>query len=289
MQRPPPVVPALQDLGIYLDRVMAPQPLGPSGPMAQGHLTITETQDVDLILSQAPKTNMHEVPSCLIFRANNTTLEFPCESIASGKSPTYQPTTNPPGLIAKQVAYPSDSSSRREPNVRTLWPDNTRLMVSPTKLIVHFSKAEPISQSASPSHLKSEKSEDDLRLFGKFCPQSYMNSEKEMIQALSFSLHSTFNHKFSVLRIAGVACENQCSNLLHLETDSCFLLLLLICVFLVFLMMCCNRSSLKPAIWLRIARPMCDGRPFASPLFRRLAGRGPFFGLYNLRSLWFDA
>ena len=38
-----------------------------------------------------------------------------------------------------------------------------------------------------------------------------------------------------------------------------------------------NRSSLKPAIWLRIARPMCDGRPFASSLFRRLVGRGSFF------------
>ena len=37
----------------------------------------------------------------------------------------------------------------------------------------------------------------------------------------------------------------------------------------------CNNSSLKPAIWPRIARPMCDGRPFASPLSRRLAGRGP--------------
>ena len=36
-------------------------------------------------------------------------------------------------------------------------------------------------------------------------------------------------------------------------------------------MVCCNLSSLKPT------RSMCDGRPFASPLFRRLAGRGAFF------------
>ena len=42
-------------------------------------------------------------------------------------------------------------------------------------------------------------------------------------------------------------------------------------MFVVFLVKCCNGSSLKPA------RPMCDGRPFASPLFRRLAGRGAFF------------
>ena len=51
----------------------------------------------------------------------------------------------------------------------------------------------------------------------------------------------------------------------------------LICVFLVFLMECCNRSSLKTA------RPMCDGRPFASPPFRCLAGRGPFFRGFPFR------
>ena len=42
-------------------------------------------------------------------------------------------------------------------------------------------------------------------------------------------------------------------------------------------MKCCNRSSLKPA------RPMCDGRPCGSPLFRRLAGRGPFFAFRRCR------
>ena len=42
-------------------------------------------------------------------------------------------------------------------------------------------------------------------------------------------------------------------------------------------MMYYNRSSLKPAIWLRVARPMCDGRPFASSPFSRVAGRGPSF------------
>ena len=36
-------------------------------------------------------------------------------------------------------------------------------------------------------------------------------------------------------------------------------------------------SSLKPA------RPLCDGRPFASPLFRRLAGRGALFRGFPFR------
>ena len=53
--------------------------------------------------------------------------------------------------------------------------------------------------------------------------------------------------------------------------------MLLICVFLVFQMECCTRSSLKAE------RPLCNGRPFASPLFRRLAGRGPFFRGFPFR------
>ena len=42
MQRPSPVDPARQDLGIYSDMVMVPQPLGLSGPMEQGHLMTME-------------------------------------------------------------------------------------------------------------------------------------------------------------------------------------------------------------------------------------------------------
>ena len=51
-----------------------------------------------------------------------------------------------------------------------------------------------------------------------------------------------------------------------------------LCVFLVFLVKSCNGSSLKPA------RPMCDDRrPFASPLFRRLVGRGTLFRGFPFR------
>ena len=53
--------------------------------------------------------------------------------------------------------------------------------------------------------------------------------------------------------------------------------LLLVCVRLIILMMCCNKRLVKQALRLRIARPMCDGRPFASSPFRRLASRGFFF------------
>ena len=61
------------------------------------------------------------------------------------------------------------------------------------------------------------------------------------------------------------------SNLLHLEADNLLPLLRLICVSLVFLLKFCNGFSLK------LTGLMCDGRPLASPLFSRLAGRGAIF------------
>ena len=63
MRRPSPVVPARQDLGTYSDMVMAPQPLGPSGPMARCHLMTVGIRDADMILPQGLLMNMREVPS----------------------------------------------------------------------------------------------------------------------------------------------------------------------------------------------------------------------------------
>ena len=120
----------------------------------------------------------------------------------------------------------------------------------------------------------------------------------------SSSQRSLLAHMSSALKIEETELENKCSNLLLLEAgkllpllhlsclsllfllmccplweaDSCLFLLHLTCVFLVYLVKCCRRSSLKPA------RPMCDGRSFASPLFfNRLAGQGPFFCGFPLR------
>ena len=53
---------ARQALGNYLDIMMAPQPLGPSGPMAQSLLTTTRTQDAQSISFPRQIMNMHEVP-----------------------------------------------------------------------------------------------------------------------------------------------------------------------------------------------------------------------------------
>ena len=100
------------------------------------------------------------------------------------------------------------------------------MMAHPTKLTVLLAKAEPISLSASPSHLKTGKLENNLRLFGKLCPQSYLNSfQKEMMQAPSLSLHSTPVLKFSASKIEVTVMKNLCSNLPLLEAHSCLHLL----------------------------------------------------------------
>ena len=139
-----------------------------------------------------------------------------------------------------------------------------------TKLIIHISPAEPISLSASPSHLKTVKS-GNVCLYGKFWQQSSKFSFlNEMTLVPVLSLRSTSVHRISTSRIAETAWENQCSILRLWETDKCLPLLLLLCMFLVFLTTCCNKSSLKP----------CDDRPFVSPLFR---GRGPFFRGFPIR------
>ena len=98
------------------------------------------------------------------------------------------------------------------------------------------------------------------------------SSHKEMIQVLL----SLYGHKLSATTIGETVWESHCSNLLHFGADSVLILLLLIFVFLAFLMMRRCKPSLMPAIWHRIARPICDGRLFATSLFRRLTGQGPY-------------
>ena len=153
-------IPAQQAEGTYLDMVMAPQPLGPSGPMAICRQTTTRIQHVDFILSQAPKMKMREVPPFHGSQVNKTTLGSR-GSITCGKSPTYQPTTNPPGFFAE-----SGLSARLVFETRAKCQDLVARYKDdgiPTKLIVHFVKAEPVSLSANPNLLKTEKSEDNLR------------------------------------------------------------------------------------------------------------------------------
>ena len=154
--------PVRHDPGLQLNKLTAQQP---QGPMVQGHLMTIEIQDAALIRFQAPKMNKHEVPSYYSSRANNTTKGLRSGSTIFAKNPTCQPTTNLSESIAKQVLCRPDSYLKQEPNLRTLWPD-TKTMVSPTKLIVHFTIPVPISLSANPNQLKIEKLQNNLRFCG---------------------------------------------------------------------------------------------------------------------------
>ena len=132
-----------------------------------------------------------------------------------------------------------------------------------------------ISLSASPQTLERiSKLEDGLRLFGKNWPQNFLKSSlNEMPKTFSLSLHSMYVHKFSASWIAGTGF----STLHHPDTNIGLILLLLACATQSIPDDVYDRSFVKPAIWLRIVRPTCDGRPFASSPFRRLTSRGIFF------------
>ena len=106
-----PVSLTRQDLGIYL-----------------------EIQGVDLILSQLPKMDSHEVPYYYGSHVNSSTLDLRSGSILVGKRQSYQPTINLSQFIARQNLCRPDLYLKQEPNVKTLW--HLKMMVSYTKLTV---------------------------------------------------------------------------------------------------------------------------------------------------------
>ena len=74
----------------------------------------------------------------------------------------------------------------------------------PTKLTVHFATSQLVSRSVSPNHVKNGKSENILRLCGKFSTDnSKFSSLKKMAHSLSLRL--TPVHKFLASRIEETA------------------------------------------------------------------------------------
>ena len=104
-----------------------------------------------------------------------------------------------------------------------------------------------ISLSAIPNHLKTERLENNLR----HCGENWLTNLKCSSLMEMAKVHSSFQHlmlapKSSALKIQENGLENRCSNLPPLEVDTHLHLLYLICLFLVFLLKCCNGFSLKP-------------------------------------------
>ena len=114
-------------------------------------------------------------------------------------------------------------------------------------------------------------------LWRELADQLEFSSLKEMTKVHLSSQRSTLAHISSASKIEEMELENQCSNLLLLQADKLLPLLHLSCLSLVFFLMCYNTFSLTPT------GPMCDGRLLASPLFRRLAGRGALFRGFPFR------
>ena len=197
--------------------------------MALGHLMTIEIRGVDLIRSQAPKMNKHEVQSYYDFLGNDTTKGLRSGSIIFGKNLICQHTTNLSEFIAKQVLCRSGLNLQHEQNVKTLLLD-IKMMVSPTQFTVPSAAPIQLSLSANPNQLKTERLENNLRLCGEYwLINSNFSSPIEMTKVHSSSHRSTLAHMSSALKIEETELENQCSNLPLLEVDSCLPLFHLIC------------------------------------------------------------
>ena len=144
-------------------------------------------------------------------------------------------------------------------------------MVFLMQLTVPSAAPTQLSQCVNPDQLKTGRLENNLCRCGK----SWLTSLEfsflmQTTKVFLSSQRSMLVHKPSASKIAETELENQFSNLLRIVADKRLPLLHLICLYLVFRLRCYNGFSLKPT------GLMCDGRPFASPFFRRLAGRGFF-------------
>ena len=187
----------------------------PHGPMAQGHLMTTETQDEDLIHSPAPKMNNPVVPFYYDTLANNTTTGLPSGSITFGKNPTCQPTTDLLQFIVKQVPRQSGLYLKHEPNVRTLLLDiflyaiNSPFHCTNTSIIVRQSKSIEDREIGNNLHICGE----------SWLTSSNFSSLMEMTKVHSSSQRLTLARKSSASKIEEVELASRCWNLFFLEAD----------------------------------------------------------------------
>ena len=220
---------------------------GSLGPMAKGHLMTIETQNEGLIRSQALKMNKREVPYYFDSFVRNTTKELRYGSMIFGKNPICPHTTNLSEFIARQVLCRPGLYLKHEPNVKILLLD-IKMMVSSMQLTVPSAAPIPLSLSANPKQLKTEKLENNLHLCGEnWLTNLKFSSLMEMTRVHSSSQRSTLARMFSASKIEEMELENRCSNLLLLEAGKHLPLFHLSCLSLVFLLKCCSVFSLKPA------------------------------------------
>ena len=213
-------------------------------------------------------------------------LLFPCEQYRKGFTKwinslwedSNMPAFNKPVRIhCKAGSVSVRLVLKHKPDVKTLLLD-IRMMVSPMELTVPSAAPVQLSLSANPDHLKTETSVNNLRPCGEdYQISSEFSSLMEMTKVHLSSQRSKTRSQVLSIKDRRNGIGKLCSNVSPLKADKLLLWSHLICLFLVFLLMCCNGFSLKPS------RPKCDGRLFASSPFCRLAGRGAFFCGFPLR------
>ena len=182
-----------QGSGLHSNKLTGPQL---QGPMAQDHLLTIEIRYVDLMLSQAPRMNMREVPSYYGSHVNSTTLALLIGSIIFGKNPTCQPTINLLRFIVRQVPCRSGLYLKHEANVKTLLLD-IKMMVFPKRLTVLLAASQQLLLSASPDQMRTERSASNSHTCGerRWLINSKLSSLMGMTKVQLSSQRSTPAHK----------------------------------------------------------------------------------------------
>ena len=204
---------------------------------------------------------MHGVPPYYGSQVNNTTLELRIGSITFGKNANIPTYNKPVRIHCKKCSVSArlvfETRAKCQYFVTRYRDDGI-----PCKINSPFCDAKPVISVRQSKSIEDREIGKQFALLWKVWAEQLKILFPEDDGGGAFIVPA-LDARSQVLsiRIRETALENQC----FLETDSCLLLLHLTCVFL---LKCCRKSPLKPA------RPMCDGRPFASPLFCRLAGRG---------------
>ena len=189
---------------------------------------------------------MHEAPFSCGFFVTNAFLACTRGLIKDTR------TNQPPGKSPLQKVNQLETFLKQEPNVKILWQGS----VLGSAVLVFNPRTHFLFDN--PDHLICERSVDGLHRSGKFW---------QLFQPLIFV------PEYSTCSIAGMELECQFSSLPQLDTNRFLASFLLVCLCLTTF---CNKLLVTQVLRPRIARPLCDGRPFASSQFRRLVSRGLF-------------
>ena len=139
---------------------------------------------------------------------------------AFGKSPTCQRATNLSEFIANQSRFYVSKACvlEHEANVKTALLE-IRMMACLSQLTFPSAPIQ-ISLSANPNQLKTERSENNLRLCGeKWLTNSNFSSLMQMNKVYSSLPHSILDPKSSASKIEETELDSLFSSLLHLVVD----------------------------------------------------------------------